>query len=61
MLTSAKSWRSTRWCVPWGSGERAAEMTKLMAVHRYTGPASIWCSYELVTEFLQCELVAELL
>ena len=30
--------------VPWGSRERATEMTKLMAAHRYAGPASIWYS-----------------
>ena len=28
--------------VPWGSRERAAEMTKLMAAHRYAGPASTY-------------------
>lgn len=30
--------------VPWGSRERAGEMTKLMAVHRYAGPSSIFYS-----------------
>jgi hypothetical protein len=30
--------------VPWGSRERAAEMTKLIADHRYAGPSSIFYS-----------------
>ena len=30
--------------VPWSSGERAAEMTNLIARHRYAGPASIFYS-----------------
>ena len=30
--------------VPWGSRERASEMTKLMAAHRYAGPASTYYS-----------------
>ncbi len=28
--------------VPWGTRERAAEMTKLIADHRYAGPSSIF-------------------
>ena len=30
--------------VPWGTRERAAEMTKLIADHRYAGPSSIFYS-----------------
>ena len=30
--------------IPWGSRERAGEMTKLMAAHRYCGPSSIFYS-----------------
>ncbi len=30
--------------VPWGTGERAAEMAKLIADHRYAGPSSIFYS-----------------
>jgi hypothetical protein len=30
--------------VPWGSGERASEMSKLIADHRYAGPSSMFIS-----------------
>ena len=30
--------------VPWSGRERAGELTKLMAVHRYAGPASLFYS-----------------
>ena len=30
--------------VPWGSRERAGEMTKLMATHRYAGPSGTFYS-----------------
>ena len=40
--------------IPWGSRERAAEFTKLMAAHRYAGPASTW--YSIAPDGVHSEL-----
>ena len=48
MLCRSSAWRAPTCRVPWSNGERAAEVTRLLAVARYhAGAASVFYTYQI--------------